>query len=115
MGLINLLEPLRSLDHVGPKLIVEEEIWIDISPPSIMDDGLIIRLPRLLDTMEGVLGNLQSLSAFHQKEQRGRLPHKAKGSVQNLTMGYEPSHPIDRWFPGANLWLAESLDDDHHC
>ena len=45
MSLINLLKPLHPSDHIGPETIS----WLP-------------------NAMEGILGNVQSPSAFHQKE-----------------------------------------------
>ena len=55
---IHLSKPFGSSDHVGLQLIIEEEIRIDILPPPVVDNSLVIWLPRLLNAMEGVLGNL---------------------------------------------------------
>ena len=52
-------KPFNPLDHVGPKLIVEEEVWIHIPPPPMVDDCLIVWFFCLPNTMEGILGDLQ--------------------------------------------------------
>ena len=54
---IHLTKPFRSPDHIGPELIIEEEIWVDILPPPIM--GSLNILPGFLDPVISVLGNLQ--------------------------------------------------------
>ena len=56
LGLVHLLEPFSPLDHMGPEPIVEEEVWVHISPPSVMSSNLIFSC--LLNPMEGVLGDL---------------------------------------------------------
>ena len=58
MSLINLSEPFGPLDHVGPKTIVKEEVWVHVPLPLVMNDGLIIQLTRLHNPMEGILGYL---------------------------------------------------------
>ena len=47
------------MDHVGPKPIIKEEVWVHVPPPPIMDDHLIIQFPCFPNTMEGILGDLQ--------------------------------------------------------
>ena len=101
-------EPFSPLNHVHPEPIVEEEVRIHVPPPPIMNDRLVIWFPRLPDPVEGVLGNLSiSLSVSIKKKQRGKLPHKSKGSDQSLTMGYVPSHPNNGYTQGANRWLTQ--------
>ena len=57
-GPIHHLKPLSSPDHVGPKLIVEEEIRKHIIPPLMV--GSLRVFPLLDNPMEGVLGNLEN-------------------------------------------------------
>ena len=69
MSLIHLSEPFSSSDHVGPELLVKEEVWVDIAPPLIV--GSLNVLSGLQDPMEGILGNLQfsiSISTSRNKE-----------------------------------------------
>ena len=57
------------MDHVGPELIVKEEVRVDIPPPLIVGSRLIF--PSLPNPMEGILGNLQfsiSVSTSRNKE-----------------------------------------------
>ena len=58
-SLIYLLKPFCPSDHVGPKTIVEVEVWVHVPPPPIMDDRLIVWFPSFPDAMEGILGDLQ--------------------------------------------------------
>ena len=58
MGLINMLEPLHSSDHVHPELIVKEEIWVHIPPPPVLNNSLVIRLILLDHPVVGILGYL---------------------------------------------------------
>ena len=51
-------KPFDPLDHVHPELIIEEEVWVHVPPPPIMDDCLIW-FPCFLHPMEGILGDLQ--------------------------------------------------------
>ena len=67
MSPIYLLKPFCPLDHVGPELIVKEEVQVYVPPPMVVDNCLVIQLPWLPNPMEGVLGNLQFLSAFPSK------------------------------------------------
>ena len=67
MSLINLLEPFCPLDHVGPEPIIKEEVRVDIPPPSVMDNCIVIQLSSFPNAMKGVLGNLNSLSVFPSK------------------------------------------------
>ena len=92
---INLSKPFHPSDHIGPEMIIEEEVRVYVPPPAVMNDGFIVWLPWLPNAVEGILGNLQALSVFYQKEQRGNLPHTSMGNVQNPMLGYEPFHPID--------------------
>ena len=64
---------------MGPQLIVKEEIWEDIIPPSMVCSCLI--LPLLADPMEGVLGDLkrQSLSVFFQIGMKREITSKVEG------------------------------------
>ena len=104
MGLINMLEPLHSSDHIHSQSVIKEKVQVHIPPPPIVNNSLIIWFP-LPDSMEGILGDL---SILHQcsirRKQRGELPHKSTGSAQSLTLGYEPSHPINGCCLGANWW-----------
>ena len=44
------------MDHMGPQLIVKEQVREDVVPPAMVSSHLI--LPLLVDPMEGVLGDL---------------------------------------------------------
>ena len=54
---IHLSKPLCPSDHMGPELIVKEEIWVHIPPPLIV--GSLGVLSSFLNPMEGVLGDLE--------------------------------------------------------
>ena len=70
LGLIHLLEPFGPSDHVGPKTIIKEEVWIYIMPPLIVGGFSI--LPSLDDPMEGVLGDLSfSVSVSNNRNEEG--------------------------------------------
>ena len=56
---IHLLKLLCSLDHVGPKSIIKEKVWVYVPPPAVVNNGLVVWLPWLPDTVEGILGDLQ--------------------------------------------------------
>ena len=69
--LVHLLKPFYSPDHIGPELIVGEEVWVYVPPPLIVDNSLIIRFSGFPNPMEGVLGDLQfsvSVSISRNKE-----------------------------------------------
>ena len=71
MGLINMLEPLHSSDHICPQLVIKEKVWVHVPPPLIVNDSLVIWFPLLPDSMEGILGDLSILhQCFHQKEMK---------------------------------------------
>ena len=54
---------------MGPQPIVKVKVREDIIPPVMVCSRLV--LPLLADTMEGVLGDLQtSLQRFYQKEMK---------------------------------------------
>ena len=55
---INLSKPFHPSNHVCPKPIVEEKVWVHVPPPPIFNDGLIIGLILLDHTVVGVLGYL---------------------------------------------------------
>ena len=57
-SLIHLMKPFRPSDHIGPKVIIKEEVQEDIPLPSVANDGLIVWLILFYDPMEGVLDNL---------------------------------------------------------
>ena len=58
MSPVNSLKPFSPPDHVCPKLIVEEEVWIHVPPPPVVNDGFIVWFPCLHDPVKGILGNL---------------------------------------------------------
>ena len=71
---INYTEPFCPSDHVGPQLIVKEQVQEDVIPPAMVCCRLI--LPVLADPVEGSLGDLSNFSsAFPSKgnEERGYL------------------------------------------
>ena len=68
-SLVHLVKPFSSPDHVGPESIIKEEVQVNVPPPVVVDDGLIVRFPHLPNAMEGVLENLQfSISVFYKTE-----------------------------------------------
>ena len=63
------MKPFHPSDHIGPEVIIEEEVWVYVPPPSVV--GSLDILPGLLDTMIGGLGDLQfsvSVSTSRNKE-----------------------------------------------
>ena len=63
-GPIHLMKPLRPSDHMGPKLIVEEEVQICVTPPSVMCGSCVLPSPH--NPVKGILGNLSiSLSVSY--------------------------------------------------
>ena len=69
MRLVHLSEPFCSLDHIGPKSVIKVEVGIDVPPPPIVGSHSI--LPGFLNTIEGILGDLQfsvSISTSKNKE-----------------------------------------------
>ena len=69
LSLVHLLKPFCSLDHIGPKLIIKEEVRVDVLPPLVV--GSLNVLPGFMNAMECVLGNLQffiSISTSGKKE-----------------------------------------------
>ena len=58
LGPIHLMKPLCPSDHVGPKPIVKEKIWVCITPPLVVCGSHI--LSSVQDSMEGILGNLET-------------------------------------------------------
>ena len=42
MSLINLSKPFHPSDHVCPKLIVKEEVWVYVPPPPVVNGGLVV-------------------------------------------------------------------------
>ena len=78
LHLIHLSKPFSSSDHVGPELIVEEEVWIHVVPP-LMVGGLGV-LSSLQDPMKGILGDLEnSPQCFLQTGTKREITLKAKG------------------------------------
>ena len=55
---INSSKPFCPLDHIGPKLVVEEQVWEDVPPPPVVNDGLVVWFVLFDDSMEGILGYL---------------------------------------------------------
>ena len=92
---INLSKPFHPLDHVSPKAIVKEKVWVHIPPPLVMNDSLVVWFSSLHDPVEGILGNLSISVSVSIKKQRGKLPHKLMGSGQTPKMECVPSHPSD--------------------
>ena len=83
-------KPLGSTDHVGPKSIIKEKVWVHIVPPPMV--GSLCVLPLLDNPMEGVLGNLENPpQCFFKQKQRGRLPCKSMGNFPNLTTECAPA------------------------
>ena len=61
------------MDHVGPQPIIKEQVRKDIVPPAMVGGCLI--LPLLVDSMKGILGDLQIfLQRFYKQKQREKLP-----------------------------------------
>ena len=50
------MKPLSPADHMGPQLIVKEQVQEDIIPPAMVCSRLV--LPLLADPVEGILGDL---------------------------------------------------------
>ena len=70
---IDHTKPFSSMDHMGPQLIVKEEIQEDVIPPAMVHSRLV--LPLLANPVEGGLGNLRiSLQCFYKQKQREKLP-----------------------------------------
>ena len=85
------MKPFGPTDHMGPQLIVEEEVWENIIPPLMVCSHLILSL--LANSMEGILGNLEnSPQCFFKQKRRGELPHVSSGDVPTQTPGYEPCY-----------------------
>ena len=75
---INDPEPFSPSDHVGPQLIIEEQVWEDVVPPAMVCSRLI--LPVLANPMEGVLGDLQtSLQHFYKPETKREITSSVVG------------------------------------
>ena len=87
---------------MGPQLIVEEKVWEDVIPPSMVCSHLVLSL--LADPMEGILGNLEnplSVSSIR-NEEGGYLvpcqvmsPPRRRGMnplVEMLDLPQEPTH-----------------------
>ena len=80
-------EPFSPSDHVGPQPIIEIEVWEDVIPPVMVCSRLI--LPLLVNSVEGVLGDLQLLfSVSIKKKQREKLPRASLDNVPIRTTGY---------------------------
>ena len=64
------MKPFGPMDHMGPQLIIKEEVQEDVIPPPMVCSRLIF--PLLADPMEGILGNLSntplSVSSIRNKE-----------------------------------------------
>ena len=58
---IHHMKPFSPADHMGPQLVIEEQVWEDVVPP-LMVCGCLI-LPLFVDPMKGVLGDLQKFSS----------------------------------------------------
>ena len=69
LRLIHLSNPLRPSDHMGPKPIVEEQVWIRIPPPPNV--GSLRVLSSFHNSVEGVLGDLDNLSQCFYKQKQG--------------------------------------------
>ena len=52
-------EPLSTSDHMGPQPIIKVQVWEDVVPPAMVSGHLI--LPRLMNPVEGILGDLELL------------------------------------------------------
>ena len=53
---VNYTQPFSPVDHMGPQLIIKEQVQEDIIPPSMVCSCLV--LPLLADSMKGILGDL---------------------------------------------------------
>ena len=74
------------MDHMGPELIVEEQVQKDVIPPLMVCSRLILSL--LADFMEGVLGDLSnSPQCFSKQKRRGELPCTLMGNVPTQMTG----------------------------
>ena len=105
LPLVNHMKPFGPTDHVCPQPIIEEEVWEDIIPPTMVCSHLVF--PLLVDSMEGILGDLENPpQCFFKQKQRGRLPHESLGSVPTQTTGHEPSCLNAKCPQEANPWSA---------
>ena len=65
-------EPLSTLDHMSPQLIIKVEVQIYVVPPPLVSGLHILSL--LQDPMEGVLGDLKEPpSVFLQAETKREI------------------------------------------
>ena len=88
------MKPFSPTDHVGPQLIIKEQVRKDVIPPAMVSSHLV--LPLLADPMKGVLGDLQnSPQRFSKQKQRGELPRALKGNVPTQMLGYAPHCQIE--------------------
>ena len=88
------MKPFGPTDHMGPQLIIKEQVWEDVIPPSMVCSCLV--LPLLADSVEGILGDLQnSPQHFSKQKQRGELPHVLLGNVPTQTLGYAPHYQTE--------------------
>ena len=53
---IDYTKPFSPMDHMGPQLIIKEQVWKDVVPPAMVGSCLI--LPLLVDPMKSILGDL---------------------------------------------------------
>ena len=87
LRLVDHTKPFSPVDHMGPQLIVKEQVWKNIVPPAMVGRHHV--LPLLANPMEGVLGNLQnSPQRFNKQKRRGELPRSLLGNVPTQTTGY---------------------------
>ena len=67
------MEPFSPADHMGPQLVIKEQVQEDVIPPAMVSGCLV--LPLLADPMESVLGDLyNSPQRFSKQKRRGELP-----------------------------------------
>ena len=56
LHLIDHTQPFSPTDHMGPQLIIKEQVRKDVIPPAMVCGCLV--LPLLTDSMKGILGDL---------------------------------------------------------
>ena len=75
---INLLEPFSPSDHMGPQPIIKVQVQEDIIPSTMVCSRCV--LPCLENSVEGVLGDLQtSRQRFYQKEMKREVTSSVVG------------------------------------
>ena len=87
LRLIDHTEPFSPLDCMGPQPIVKVQVREDVVPPAMVGGHLV--LPRLANTMEGILSDLELLFSISiKKKQREKLPRASLDNVPIQMTGY---------------------------